>query len=58
MRTVTANFKIKHKCKTMLRVIRNLILDFILCVVTTYTIKYSTHATSAQGTAQNTLYII
>ena len=55
MRTVIANFKIKHKCKTMLRVIRNLILDFILCVVTAYTIKYSTHATSAQGTAQNTL---
>ena len=40
------NSKIKHKSKTMLGVIRNLVLDFILYFVT----KYPIFVTSAQGT--------
>ena len=51
------NSKIKYKSNTMLRVIRNLVLDFILYFVTAYMRKYPVHVTSGQGTAQNTLYI-
>ena len=53
---MTVNSKIKQKCKTMLRVIKNLILDFIFYFVTAYMRNYPTHVTSEQGTAQNTLY--
>ena len=57
MKIVTTNSKIKRKCKTMLAVIRNLILDFILYFFTAYMRKYPAHVTSVQGRAQNTLYI-
>ena len=58
MKIRTVNSKIKHKCKTMLGVIRNLILDFILYSVTAYMRKYPMcRVTSVQGKAQNTLYI-
>ena len=36
------NSKIKHKFKTSLGVIRNIVLDFILCFVTEYIIWEST----------------
>ena len=54
---MTLNSKIKHKCKIMFGGIRNLILNFILYFVTAYMRKYRIHVTSAQATAQNTLYI-
>ena len=41
--------------QTMLRVIRNLVLDFILYFVAAYMRKYPIHATSAQSTARDTL---
>ena len=53
MKIMTVNSKIKQKCKTMLGMNRNRILDFILYFVTTYMRKYPTHVTSAQGTVQN-----
>ena len=49
--------KIKHKCKTILGVMRNLVLDFILYFVTAYMRKYPIHVTSRQRATQNTLYI-
>ena len=51
------NSKIKHKSKTILGVTRYLILDFILFFDTAYMRKYPIHATSAQGTTQNTQHI-
>ena len=42
------NSKIKHKCKTTLRGIRDLVLDFILYFVTAYMKKYPIHVTLAQ----------
>ena len=51
------NSKIKYKSNTMLGVIRNLVLDFILYFVTTYMRKYPIHVRSAQATVQNALYI-
>ena len=48
-----ANYKIKHKCKTILGVIRNLVPDFILYFATAYMRNYPIYATSAQGTTQN-----
>ena len=51
------NSKIKHKSKTILGVIRNLLLDFILYFVTAYMRKCLVHVTLAQGTTQHTLYI-
>ena len=50
------NSKIKHKFKTMLRVIRNPVLDFILYFVTACMRTCPTHVTSAESTTQNTLY--
>ena len=50
MKTITVNSKITHKCKTMLRVIRDLVLDFILYFATADMRKYPIHATSPQGT--------
>ena len=50
------NSKIKYKSNTMLGVIRNLVLDFILYFVTGYMRKCPIHVT-AQGATQNTLYI-
>ena len=48
MKIMIVNSKIKHKCKTMLGVIRNLVLDLILYfVVTAYIRKYTIHVTSA-----------
>ena len=49
------NSKMKHNSKTILVVIRNLFLDFILYFVTASMRKYPIHVTSAQGTTQNTL---
>ena len=57
MKIVIVNPKIKHKCKRILGVIRNLVLDFIRFFVNAYMRKYPIHVTSAQGTTQNTLYI-
>ena len=54
---MTVNSKIKHKSKTMLGVIKNLVLDFVLYFVTAYMRKYPILVTSAPGTTQNTLYI-
>ena len=56
MKIMILNSKIKHKSKTVLEVIRNLVLDFILFVVTAYMRKCPMHIT-AQDTTQNTLYI-
>ena len=57
MKIMIVNSKIKHKSKTILGVIRNLVLDFILYFVTAYMRKYPIHVTSRQSTTQNTLYI-
>ena len=46
MKIMVVNFKIKHKYKTMLGVIRSLVLDFILYFVTGYMKKYPRHGTS------------
>ena len=43
MKIITVNSKITHKCKTMLGVIRNLVLDFIIYFVTAYMRKYPIH---------------
>ena len=51
-----ANSKIKQKSKTMLGVIKNLVLDFILYFVPACE-KVPIHVTSPQGTTQNILYI-
>ena len=51
------NSKKKYKSNTILGVIRNLVLDFILCFVTAYMRKWPIHEASAQGTTQNALYI-
>ena len=51
MKIMTVNSKIKHKCKTMLGVIRNFIIYFVTAYMRKYTCNIST------GTAQNTLYI-
>ena len=57
MKIMIVNFKIKHKSKKILRVIRNLIHDFILYFVTACMRKYPIHVTSPQGTTQNAPYI-
>ena len=54
MKIVIVNSKLKQKPKTILGMIRNLILDFILYFVTAYIKEYPIHVTSAQGIAQNT----
>ena len=51
------NSEIKYKSNTILGVIRNLVLDFILYFVAAYIRKSSIHVTSVQGATQNTLYI-
>ena len=51
------NSKIKHKCKAMLGVIRNLVLDFTIYFVTAYMRKYAIHVTAAQGATESTLCI-
>ena len=55
------NSKMKYKSNTMLGVMKNLVLDFILYFVTACMRKCPIHVTSAynaaQGTTQNTLYI-
>ena len=56
MKIMTVNSKIKQKYKTMLRVFKNLVLDFIFYFFIAYMRKYPTHITSEQGTAQNILY--
>ena len=57
MKIMIVNFKIKHKSKTILGVIRNLLLDFIVFFVIACMRKYPIHVTSAQCATQNTLYI-
>ena len=56
MKITTVNSKTKQKYKTMLRVFKNLVLDFIFYFFTAYMRKYPAHITLEQGTAQNTLY--
>ena len=51
------NYKTNYKCKTMLEVIRNLVLDFIVYFVISYMRKYTIHITLVQGATQNTPYI-
>ena len=51
------NSKIKHKSKTMLGIIRNLVFDFILYFVAASIRKYLIYLTSAQSVTQNKLYI-
>ena len=55
MKIMIANSRVKDKCKTMPEVIRN--FDFFLYFDTAYMRKYPLQVTSAQGIAQNTLYI-
>ena len=43
IKIITVNAKIKHKCKTMLGVFRNLVLDFILYFATACMRKYPQH---------------
>ena len=57
MKSMIVTSKIKHKFKTILRVIRNLVLDFILYFVAVCMRKCPVHVTSARGKTQNTLYI-
>ena len=57
MKIMIVNSKTKYKSNTMLGVIRNLVLDFILYFGTAYIRKCPIHVTSAQGTTQNILYI-
>ena len=45
MKIMIVNSKIKQKSKTILGVIRNLVLDFILYFVTTCMRKYPIHVT-------------
>ena len=45
MKIMIVNSKIKQKSKTILGVIRNLVLDFILYFVTEYILKYPIHVT-------------
>ena len=55
MKIMIVNSKIKQKSKTILGVIRNLVLDVILYFVTAYLIWESTlyiHVTWAQGKTQ------
>ena len=55
MKIVIVNSKIKHISKTLLGVIRNLVLDFILYFFTAYTRNYFILVTSTLGTTQNIL---
>ena len=57
MKIMIVNSKIKQKSKTIFRVIRNLVLDFILYFVTVYIIWERIHVTWAQGKTSNTLCI-
>ena len=57
MKNIIINSKIKPKSKTTLGVTTNLVLDFIIRVVTTYMRKYRIDVTSIQGTTQTILYI-
>ena len=56
MKIMIVNSKGKRKLKTILVVIRNQVLDFILFFVTVYMRKYSMRKyPSAQGTTENIL---
>ena len=57
MKNIIINSKIKPKSKTTLGVTTNLVLDFIIRVVTTYMRKCRIDVTSIQGTTQTILYI-
>ena len=58
IKLMIGNSKIKYKSNTMLGVIRNLVLDFILYFVTACMRKCPINVTSAQCTTQNTVQII
>ena len=47
MKIMIINSKVKHQSKTMLGVIKNLVLDFILYFVTGNMRKYPIHVTLA-----------
>ena len=51
------NSEIRHKYKTILGVINNLVLDFTIYFVTAYIRKYPINVTAAQSATQNTLCI-
>ena len=60
MKIMIVNSKIKQNSKTILGVIRNLVLDFSLYFVTAYYYyprKYPIHVTCSQSKTPNTLYI-
>ena len=57
MKIMIVNSTKKHKSKTVLRVIRNLALDFVLCYCIYYMRKYPIHVAWTQGTTPNALYI-
>ena len=56
MKIIIVNSKIKNKSETILGVIKNLLLDFILYFVNAYMRKYPIHVTSAKVVRQNTLW--
>ena len=57
MKIMIVNYKIKHKFKAMLVVIKNLVFDYILYFVTAYMRKCFIHVTSAQSIVKNIIYI-
>ena len=57
MKIMIGNTKIKQKSKTILGVIRNLVLDFILYFATAYVIWEIPYVTWAQVKTPNTLCI-
>ena len=58
MNIMNVNSKIKHKFKTILGVIRNLVLDFILFFVTAYMRKYPIHCNISTGYNTNKMHYI
>ena len=57
MKIMIVNSKMKHKCKAMLGVIKNLVPDYILIFVIAYMRKYPIHVRTAQSRAQSIIYI-
>ena len=55
---MVVNSKIKHNSKTVLWVIRNLLVDFILYFVIAYMRKYPIHATAKGKEKQGKKYTI
>ena len=56
MEIMIVKSKIKHKSKTVLGMIGNLVLDFMFYYITAYTTRYAIHVTSALGTTKKVHY--